>query len=144
MEPAGHKCANAETAEWIRKAINGLPKTDTLSRKVVYANELHRYEIPRGWVWVPLPLITDEIFLKLLGKQNQGLQTNEWKVISKSPYDKEKNGQRYILLLSREAIPFLEERSFVLNYSVSKVVINLFRKVAEPDNDEATPDQPAP
>lgn len=143
----GHKiiaCTNMETAEWIRKTINSLPREDQLSRKVVHADELHLYEIPRGWVWVPLPLSTDELFLKLLRKQNPGLSTEGWKVISKTPVDKEKNGQRYILLLNREAISFLSERNFVLNYSVSKVVINLFRKVAEPNNDEVAPDQPSP
>lgn len=142
----GHKviaCSNVDSAEWIRKTINGLPSADNLARKVVYADELHLYEIPRGWVWVLLPLSTDEIFLKLLKKQNPGLSVEGWKVISKTPIDKDKNGQRYVLLLNRDVISFLEEKKFVLNYSVSKVVINLFRKVSQPTNDEAAANQPA-
>lgn len=142
----GHKeiaCTNEETAEWIRKTINSLPKDDTLSRKAVYADELHLYEIPRGWAWVPLPLSTDEVFLKLLRKQNLGLSIEGWKIISKSPFDKNKNGQRYIILLNRESIAFLKEKNFVLNYSVSKIVINLFERVCNPNNDEAIANKPA-
>lgn len=130
----GHKmigCANVETAEWIRKTINSLPKDGNLSRKVIYASELDQFEIPRGWVWVPLPLTTEETFLKLIAKQNHGLPMTGWKVLRKFPYETEKNGQRYSLLLNRDSIKYLEGRNFSLNYSVSKVVINLFKRTQE-------------
>lgn len=128
----GHKtvaCADLETAEWLRHTINNLPKDERLSRKAVFFKDLHKFEIRRAWVLVPLPLTTDELFLKLLKKQNPGLSIEGWKIERKSPINK--NGQRFVVLMSGESMSFLESREFILNYSVSKIVFNLFRNAEE-------------
>lgn len=143
----GHKviaCCNSFVAKWIMGVINNLPKSDTLERKAVYLEDMENHVRPTASIWIPPPVRSEEKVLELLKKQNRWLKTDGWiakkRVIKEGSSDNNvagRPGEKFFLVLTRESIPALRERNFVVKYSMAKAVIYLKGSKSEEEDGDS-------
>lgn len=147
---SGHKmvaCADNFTVVWLIGTVDNLSKSTELERKAIIIENLKDYAVPRGWLWVPPPAKPIETVLKLITKQNTWLNTTGWSVSCKEEDLQEHKGERkmgfkYYLSMTRESLPALKEKEFVIQYSLAKAVIYLFNRSNDDAEFEVDPNKP--
>lgn len=103
---------------------------------------------PRGWIWVKVPHVKQELLLEMLHKQNKPMAIRgKWSVLRAGK--KRDYGQFFLLQIHRETLPLLIERKFKVRIGFGSSVVKLEEAVRlgpdeEPqqiiDNDETAAD----
>ncbi|XP_065357776.1 uncharacterized protein LOC135951946 [Calliphora vicina] len=134
-------CANENSFEFLKSTVS---KCDNLcpgaKLEVIYASDLP----PRSMVtvWFPPPIKTVETILLILAKQNTGLLTNQWKLLT-SIACRENSGRDFKFDVDHESLLILEEKGGIVNFGLGTVKFRL-PKVNKTNNDAGGVNRPAP
>lgn len=113
-------CADQTSLEWLKATVLMIDPFEGHGFEVVGLSQLNRMKSVR--VWVPGEKSDPKTILSRLAKQNQGLDTSEWRLIHRQENDK---GQLLVLGVSEESLEKLRLMRGKAHLELSQVTFEL-------------------
>ena len=113
-------CADQSSLDWLKAAAPRIEPIEGHSFEVIELSQLNRLKSVR--VWVPGEKSDPKTILSRLAKQNQGLDTSEWRLIQRQESDK---GQLLVLGVSEVSVEKLRLMGGTAHLELSQVTFEL-------------------